>query len=86
MNPKFICHPDFADVEIIDIFRKELSPKPQYDHPEHLKNRHVIFRNKFEPKKDCQMYISDKECRGLKQMYCLKENCVFYKPLKKVEE
>ena len=47
MNPKFICHPDFADVEIIDIFRKELAPKPQYDHPEHLKNRHVIFRNKF---------------------------------------
>jgi len=51
MNAKFICHPDFADVEIINIFRKELSPKPQYDHPEHLKNRHVIFKNKLELKK-----------------------------------
>lgn len=37
--------------------------------------------NKYEPKRDCQMYVSDKVCGGLKQMYCLKEKkCVFYKP------
>ncbi len=47
MNAKFICHPDFSGVEIIDIFRKEHAPKPAYEHPAHLQNRHVLFRKKL---------------------------------------
>ena len=68
MNPKFICHPDFADVEIIDIFRKEHSPKPKYEHPEHLKNRHVIFRKKFELEKFTKL-------KTMILQYC-EDNCI----------
>jgi len=57
MNAKFICHPDFSDVEIIDIFRKEFTPKPDYQHPAHLQNRHVLFRNKIALKKCSETII-----------------------------
>ena len=51
MMPKFICHPIFKDVEIINLFHKEME-KPQLPpHPEELKNKHVLFRKRFDLKK-----------------------------------
>lgn len=44
---EFICHRDFADLLPVDVFGKELAENNVKDHPEHLKNRHVLFRRKF---------------------------------------
>ena len=48
MSGRFICHKDFALLERLCVFHKEksadFSPAP---HPEHLRNRHVLFRRKF---------------------------------------
>lgn len=48
-----------------------------------VKGRYINTGEKitYPVKRDCEMYISDKNCRGLKSMYCaIEENCVFYKP------
>ena len=46
MQGKFICHKDFENLKPIDIFHKELSPKPAEKHAESLCNRHILFRKK----------------------------------------
>lgn len=46
MEPRFICHPDFADIVPVNVFHKELDgfvPEPT---PPHLQNRHILFRKK----------------------------------------
>ena len=46
MQGKFICHKDFENLKPIDVFHKELSPKPAEKHAESLCNRHILFRKK----------------------------------------
>ena len=46
MQAKFICHKDFENLKPIDVFHKELSPKPAEKHAESLCNRHILFRKK----------------------------------------
>ena len=46
MQAKFICHKDFKNLKPIDVFHKELSPKPAEKHAESLCNRHILFRKK----------------------------------------
>ena len=46
MQAKFICHKDFKNLKAIDVFHKELSPKPAEKHAESLCNRHILFRKK----------------------------------------
>ena len=45
MKAKFICHSDFADVEPINVFHKEME-KVKLEHPQELLNRHLLFRKK----------------------------------------
>lgn len=40
---EFISHPDFYDVEPINIYHKELV-KVEINHPPHLQNKHIIYR------------------------------------------
>ena len=47
MLPKFICHPDFFDLEQIDLFHKESDINHIPHHPESLKNKHILYRKKF---------------------------------------
>lgn len=59
-SPKFISHPDFYDLEPINVYHKEFDENGKliYDrhkeddeqrikHPEDLKNKHIIYRKKF---------------------------------------
>ena len=46
MQAKFICHKDYENLKPIDVFHKELSPKPAEKHEESLCNRHILFRKK----------------------------------------
>ena len=36
-------------------------------------------------KKDCKFYKNHRTCSALKEMYCHKEICIFYKPKKEKE-
>ena len=45
MNARFISHPDFAGLEPIWVYHKECDKK-QFDHPENLLNKHIIYRKK----------------------------------------
>ena len=52
-----ICHPDFAELEPLHVWHKEHAAYEQPHHPEHLKNRHILFRKRFvlpefDPKKN----------------------------------
>ena len=47
MLPKFICHPDFADLKPIDVFHKELATVSLPEHPEELKNKHILYRRRI---------------------------------------
>ena len=44
----FISHPDFYDVEPLNIYHKEIEEFEQPYHPENLLNRHIIYRRKKE--------------------------------------
>lgn len=44
---EFICHRDFASLTPINVFGKELEERKLPAHPEHLRNRHVLFRRRF---------------------------------------
>jgi len=55
-----ICHPDFADLAPLEVWHKEHAPYEHPHHPEHLKNRHILFRKKFtlpefDPQKNCAL-------------------------------
>ena len=43
----FISHPDFAGLDIINVFHKELVHPDIPPHPENLKNKHILYRKKF---------------------------------------
>ena len=43
----YICHPDFAELTPVNVFHKEYAEVEPFDHPEELKNRHILFRKKF---------------------------------------
>lgn len=43
----FISHPDFAELDVIDVFHKELVHPEMPSHPENLKNKHILYRKKF---------------------------------------
>jgi len=45
MNAQFISHPDFAGLEPFWVYHKE-QDKKQFDHPENLLNKHIIYRKK----------------------------------------
>ena len=47
MQPLFICHPLFADAEIINVFHKEKTKFSLSPHPKELKNKHILFRKSF---------------------------------------
>ncbi len=47
MKARFICHKDFSDLVPFDMFHKEETEKYIPPHPEHLKNRHMLFRKKI---------------------------------------
>ena len=47
MIPKFICHPDFADLKSIQVFKKESNPLTSHIHSEDLKNKHILYRRKL---------------------------------------
>ena len=40
---------------------------------------------KIEVKEDCEMYNTIGACKGLKELYCKKEKCRFYKPCRKTQ-
>lgn len=46
MEPRFICHPDFADIVPVDVFHKETDSRVPEPTPPHLQNRHILFRKK----------------------------------------
>lgn len=48
MKAKFISHPDFADLEPLNIYHKQIIPKDKidYQHPEEYKNRHIVYRKR----------------------------------------
>lgn len=42
-----------------------------------------MARQQFEKKTDCKMYNKEtNSCNALKELYCKKEKCGFYKPRK----
>ena len=45
MEPKFISHPDFANLEPYYVYHKSLEQK-EFPHPQELMNRHIIYRKK----------------------------------------
>ena len=45
MEPKFISHPDFANLEPYYVYHKALEQK-EFPHPQELMNRHIIYRKK----------------------------------------
>ena len=45
MKAQFISHPDFAGLEPFWVYGKECDKK-QFDHPEALQNKHIIYRKK----------------------------------------
>ncbi len=47
MKAKFICHKDFSALLPFDMFHKEETEKYIPPHPEHLKNRHTLFRKRI---------------------------------------
>lgn len=49
MKAHFICHPDFAKKEPINVFCKEndFTEDIEGSHPQSLKNKHILFRNTF---------------------------------------
>ena len=59
MTPKFISHPDFADVEPIWIYHKD-QDKKEFPHSEDLLNKHIIYRKKavFGPFRKAVLKIS----------------------------
>ena len=44
---KYICHRDFADLMPVDVFGKEMAESRSKEHPDYLKNRHILFRRRF---------------------------------------
>jgi len=53
MKAKFISHPDFANLDPINIYHKQFPKKTVEDaHPEEYKNRHVVYRRHVTLKKD----------------------------------
>lgn len=51
MEPKFICHPDFADIAPVNVFHKEMDNTVPEPTPPELQNRHILFRKKAVLKK-----------------------------------
>ena len=47
MTPKFICHPDFAQVTPRQVFCKEIQVTKQSQEPSEEVNRHILFRKKI---------------------------------------
>ena len=47
MDALFICHPDFADVEPVNVFYKEMKPVKRGAEPPQFQNRHILFRRKI---------------------------------------
>ncbi|MDD6800938.1 MAG: family 78 glycoside hydrolase catalytic domain [Firmicutes bacterium] len=45
-EPKFICHPDFSELAPVNVFHKENLKTELPEHPDRLKNRHILFRKK----------------------------------------
>jgi len=46
-NGVWICDPAFKGLEPLDLFHKQLEPKPRPPHPEELKNRRMLLRKSF---------------------------------------
>lgn len=46
MKPQFICHPDFENLNPVNVFHKEHSRPKAENSPEYLQNRHILFRKK----------------------------------------
>ena len=47
MTPKFICHPDFANLVPRNVFCKEDEVTPERSAPSEQVNRHLLFRRSF---------------------------------------
>ena len=46
MKGKFICHPVFSGLRPLNVFHKENDKSKVYQHPEELRNQHILFRKK----------------------------------------
>lgn len=46
-SPRFICHPDFADIAPRDVWGKEKNSTPEKEAPSQEQNRHILFRQKI---------------------------------------
>ena len=44
---EFICHGDFAELVPVDVYGKEMAERELPEHPESLKNRHILYRRRF---------------------------------------